>query len=104
MAEHRKTVSPQPASSLLRDGESQMRFVGGKGPVAIAYCDTEGRYRFVNKHYAERHGLTPEQVIGKHIQEVVCQQAWRTFEPYFRQCLGVQVIEFELEIDLTYRP
>ena len=104
MAEHRETVSPQPASSLLRDGKRQMRFVAGKGPVAIAYCDTEGRYRFVNKHYAERHGLTPEQVIGKHIPEVVGQQAWATFEPYFSQCLGGKAIEFELEIDLPYRP
>ncbi|HKD28433.1 MAG TPA: PAS domain S-box protein [Xanthobacteraceae bacterium] len=104
MAERRETVSPQPASSLLRDGERQMRVVAGKGPVAIAYCDTEGRYRFVNRHYAERHGLTPEQVIGKHIPEVVGQRAWATFEPYFRQCLGGKAMEFELEIDLPYRP
>ncbi len=104
MAEHRETVSPQAASGSLRDSERQLRLVAGNGPVAIAHCDTEGRYKVVNKHYAERRGLTPEQVVGKRIPEVVGEKAWELFEPYFRECLAGKAIEFELEIDLPYRP
>jgi len=104
MAEHRETVSPQAASGLLRDSERQLRLVAGNDPVAIAHCDTEGRYTFVNKHYAERRGLTPEQVVGKPIPDVVGEKAWAIFEPYFRECLAGNAIEFELEIDLPYRP
>ena len=104
MAEHRETISPQAASGLLRDSERQLRLVAGNGPVAIAHCDTEARYKFVNKHYAERRGLTPEQVVGKRIPEVVGEKAWAIFEPYFRECIAGNAIEFELEIDLPYRP
>ncbi len=102
MAEHRETVSPQAASGSLRDSERQLRLVAGNGPVAIAHCDTEGRYKVVNKHYAERRGLTPEQVVGKRAPEIVGEKAWATFEPYFRECLAGKAIEFELEIDLPY--
>jgi PAS domain S-box-containing protein len=95
MAERRETVSPQAASVLLPDSE---------GPVAVACCDTEARYKFVNRHYAERHGLTPEQVVGKLIPEVVGEKAWATFESQLRECLAGKAIEFELEIELPYRP
>jgi len=60
MAKHRETVSPKATSDLLRDSERRLRLVAGSESVAIAYCDTEGRYKFVNRHHAERRGLTPE--------------------------------------------
>jgi PAS domain S-box-containing protein len=104
MAERRETVNSQAASASLRDNDRQLRLVAGNGPVAFAHCDTEGRYKFVNRHYAERRGLTPEQVVGKRIPEVVGEKAWAIFEPYFRECLAGNAIEFELEIDLPYQP
>jgi PAS domain S-box-containing protein len=88
-------------TDLLRDSERQLRVVTDNVQVALAYCDSEARYKFVNRHYSERRGLTPEQVIGKTVLEVVGEKAWATFEPYFRECLAGKAIEFELEIDLT---
>jgi PAS domain S-box-containing protein len=32
----------------------------------------------------------------------VGEQAWATLEPYFRECLAGEVIEFELEVELRY--
>jgi PAS domain S-box-containing protein len=104
MAKHRETVSPQAAWGLLRDSERRPRLVVGNEPVAIAHCDSEARYKFVNRHYAERRGLTPEQVVGRRVPEVVGEKAWATFEPYFRECLAGKSIEFEIEVDLAYRP
>src|SRR5262249_20774345 len=60
----------QAAEDSLRDSERQLRVVTDSAQVAIARLDTEARYQFVNKHYADRLGLTPEQVIGKRIPEV----------------------------------
>src|SRR5215475_9907851 len=62
MAEHRETVTPPAASDLLHDDERRLHLVSGNDQIAIAHCDTEGRYKFVNRHYAEWHGLAPEQV------------------------------------------
>ncbi len=85
------------------DSERQLRLITDNVPVAIAYCDTDARYKFVNKHYAERHGSTPEQVVGKHVREVVGERTWAIFEPYFRDGFTGKEFEFNLEVDLPYR-
>jgi PAS domain S-box-containing protein len=93
----------QPAKYWLRDGERQLR-LADNAPVAIAQCDTEARFKFVNRHYAERLGLTPEQVIGKRIPAVIGDKAWATFEPFFRECLTGKAVEFDVEVELPYQP
>jgi PAS domain S-box-containing protein len=93
----------QPAKYLLRDSERQLRLVADNAPVAIAQCDREARFRFVNRYYAERLGLTPEQVIGKPIPEVIGDKAWATFEPFFRECLTGKAVEFDVEVELPYQ-
>jgi PAS domain S-box-containing protein len=104
MAKFRETSGQQAAEGAARDSERQVRLVTNNNvPVAIAHCDTETCYKFVNRHYAERHGFMPEQVVGRRVPEVVGENAWATFEPYFRECLAGKVIEFEIEVDLSYR-
>jgi PAS domain S-box-containing protein len=102
MAELRRTAARRQAvEGLLRDSERQLRLVTDNAPVAIAHCDAEGGYKFVNRHYAERWGLTPEQIVGKRVPEVVGEKAWATFEPFFRECLSGKALEFE--VDLPHR-
>jgi PAS domain S-box-containing protein len=104
LAELRRTAARrQTAEGLLRDSERQLRLITDNAPVAIARCDAEARYKFVNRHYAERWGLTPEQMVGKRIPEVVGEKAWATFEPFFRECLSGKALEFELAVDLPHR-
>ena len=93
----------QPAKYLLRDSERRLRLVTDNAPVAIAQCDREARFKFVNRYYAERLGLTPEQVIGKLIPEVIGDKAWATFKPFFRECLTGKAVEFDVEVELPYQ-
>jgi PAS domain S-box-containing protein len=93
----------QPAKDLLRDSERRLRLVTDNAPVAIAQCDRQARSKFVNRHYAERLGLTPEQVIGKPIPEVIGDKAWATLEPHFRECLTGKAVEFDVEVELPYQ-
>src|SRR5262245_8936122 len=104
MAEFRETSRQQAAEGSPRDSERQLRLATNNVPVAIAYCDTEARYKFVNRHYAERHGFMPEQMVGKHIREIVGERTWAIFEPYFREGFAGKEFEFDLEVDLPYRP
>jgi PAS domain S-box-containing protein len=105
MAEFRETSGHQAAQIAAPDRERQLRLVTTNNvPVAIAHCDTDARYKFVNKYYAERHGLMPEQVVGRRVPEVVGENAWATYEPYFHECIAGKAIEFELEINLSFRP
>jgi PAS domain S-box-containing protein len=93
----------QPAKDLLRDSERELRFVTDNAPVAIAQCDRQARFKFVNRHYAERLGLTPEEVIGKPIPAVIGDKAWAVFEPFFRECLTGKAVEFDVEVELPYQ-
>jgi hypothetical protein len=62
----------------LRDGDR--RVVGDKTQLALA----------VAQQILCRLGLTPEQVIGKPIPEVIGDKAWATFAPFFRECLTAE--------------
>ncbi|HZW09841.1 MAG TPA: PAS domain S-box protein, partial [Phycisphaerales bacterium] len=92
ITEHRQTVD------ALHCAEAQLRLVADHAPVLIAYCDADRRYKFVNKGYAARFGLTPEQVIGRHISAVVGEAAYASFRKYVDEVLAGRAVEFELEL------
>jgi PAS domain S-box-containing protein len=103
MAELRATAAKrQAAEDSLRETERQLRLVTDNAPVGIVHCDTELRYKFVNRHHAEglmeRLGLTPEQVIGKRVPEVIGDTAFAIIEPSVRQCLAGKAVEVEVEV------
>src|SRR5260370_37209788 len=64
----------------------------------MAHCDTQARYKFVNRHYAERLGLTPEQIIGKRIPDVLGEKAYAAIDRYVGECLAGNAVEFEVEV------
>jgi hypothetical protein len=94
MSGHRKTLRgnarPQVAEELQRNSQRQRILsptttwppsrTATRGPAASLLTGTN----------AERHGLLPEQVVGKRISEVVGEQAWSTYERYFRECVARQ--------------
>jgi PAS domain S-box-containing protein len=99
MAELRETaVKRQAAERLLRESERQLRLITDSAPVSISHCDTEARYKFVNRHLAERHGLVPEQIIGKRIPDVIGDKAFAIIEGYVNECLAGKPVEFEVEL------
>ncbi len=99
MAELRETAAKrQAAEDLLRDNERQLRLVTDSAPVAIAHWDAQGRYKFVNRCYAQRLGPEPEQVIGRRISEVIGEKAYAAVDRYVGECLAGKAVEFEAEV------
>jgi PAS domain S-box-containing protein len=104
MAELRETAAKRQATEdLLRDRERQLQLVTNNAPAGIVHCDAKLRYKFVNRTYAERRGLTPEQVVGKRIPEVADKKSWLTLEPYLRECLAGKRVEFDVELPYEAR-
>ena len=58
--EERKRVERQLGAS-----REQLRLVTDNAPVMLVHCDTERRYKFVNRAYAECLGWTPREVVGR---------------------------------------
>ena len=85
---------------LLRVKESQLNTVTNIIPVLLTQCSRELQYKFVNRAYADMLGLSPEQVIGKSIEEIMGTEGLETIRPYVDTVLQGQPVEYEAEIPL----
>ena len=83
----------------MAPGDRQLRLVTDHAPVLLAHCDCNRRYTFVNRPYADRFGLSPQQIVGKTIAEIVGAPAWETLRPHLDAALAGRRVEFEVVVD-----
>jgi PAS domain S-box-containing protein len=67
-------------------------------PVLIAYVDRDLVYRFLNRTYEEWFGTAASSFLGKTVEEVVGENAFRTLKPWIDAALAGERVEFESEI------
>lgn len=86
------------ADAEIRQRQRQLQLVSDNAPVFIAHCDREHRFKFVNRAYAERFGLTPREVVGRTIADVLGQKAFEAITPFLAEVLKGRRVEYELEV------
>ncbi len=86
------------AQGELNRARTDIRLIADAAPAYIAHVATDKRFRFVNKAYAVRFGLTPQQVVGRYLWEVVGEEAYESLRPYIEQVLEGKSVEFEIEV------
>ena len=86
------------AEESLRAKEAQVRLITDTAPVMLAQCTRDRRFRFVNRPYAERLGLLPEDIVGQSLADVLGMDASEAIDPYIRRVLDGEPVEFETEI------
>jgi PAS domain S-box-containing protein len=59
----------------LRESRDQLRLITDNLPVAIAYIDTDKRFRFVNRTLAEWYARPAEEILGKSYWEALGELA-----------------------------
>ena len=60
------------AEEALRAGEHQLRLITDNTPAYIAYVGIHDlRYRFVNRNFEIAYARTREQIIGRHIKDII---------------------------------
>jgi PAS domain S-box-containing protein len=89
------------AEQVLLAGRRQLQLITDGAPVMLASATPDYRYKFVNRAYAERHGCTPNDIIGRPVSEVIGKEAFDAIKPYGDLALQGQRTEFEAE--LPYR-
>jgi PAS domain S-box-containing protein len=82
----------------LRLRDTELQIVNDYAQFPIAHCDRQHHYLFVNKAYAARLGVKPEDCVGKHIGEVAGEPAYQSVLPYINDALEGKAVEFETEI------
>ena len=86
------------AEESIRAKEAQVRLIADTAPVMLAQWGRNERYRFVNRAYAERLGLTPEQIVGKSIVEILGKDASEAIRPHIAEVRKGEPVEYESEI------
>ncbi|MFB2768005.1 ATP-binding protein [Pelatocladus sp. BLCC-F211] len=84
-----------------RQHQELLNLIANSLPVCISYIDTQQRYQFINKTYKDWFGLSPEEIYGKRIVEVVGEAAYQIMKDKLEQVLAGNLVEYEAE--LPYR-
>ncbi len=91
-------IERKKAEGALRDKEAQLRLVTDITAVMLTQCSRDMRYTFVNRAYAEMLGLTPQQIIGKSIVEIIGAEACKAIRPYIDAVLKGYRVAYETEV------
>ena len=81
----------------LRAREAELLLVTDALPVLIAFIDRDLVYRFANRAYEDWFGVTPEQVVGRHIREMVDDAGYAARQGAFASVLAGQPVRIELD-------
>lgn len=66
-------------------------------PILIAHIDSTGRYRFVNKAYAQHFSATVENIIGKYVKTVLGEELYNSTKNYRKRVLSGQIVTYEVK-------
>jgi PAS domain S-box-containing protein len=88
-------IEGKQTEGILRSNENQLRLITDASPLLVSYVDKEHRYRFVNRTYTEWFGRSREEVVGKHLSELLGQAAYQAILPEVEKALSGQEVFFE---------
>jgi PAS domain S-box-containing protein len=89
----------------LTESQHQLQLIADSLPAVISYVDPQQRYRFNNKTYEEWFDQSRNAVLGRHVGEVLGEQAYERIQGRMEAALsGVgQAFEYELMTRLGNR-
>ncbi|WUR16193.1 PAS domain S-box protein [[Empedobacter] haloabium] len=85
------------AERRLADSERFLRTMADNNPALIGYVDRETIYRFANRSYGATLGVTTDEIVGRHMRDVLGEAAYAVLEPYVAQALAGQPVHFETD-------
>ena len=78
-----------------RHAERRMRIILDQIPVTITYIDAEYRYQYINRAQELWLGRNFEDVVGRHVREVVGESVWADIEPNLQAALAGKTVPVE---------
>ncbi|WP_166225474.1 PAS domain-containing hybrid sensor histidine kinase/response regulator [Pseudomonas atagonensis] len=80
----------------LRQSQTELQLVINAMPVLISYVDRDERFRLNNAAYLDWYGLTPQELYGRTIREVIGEEAYFLRTPYIAEALAGRPCSFSL--------
>ena len=88
----------------VRRAREQLELVVDSTPAFIAHYDREGRLVWANRSYAARFGKEPKDLVGKRLHELIGDEAFQVFEPFFARAIAGESFQVELEVPYAAGP
>ncbi|HKP53570.1 MAG TPA: PAS domain S-box protein [Chloroflexia bacterium] len=101
-----QAASQEQQNRVMREGVAQedarasmpLHSIANATTVLLAYVDREERFAFVNSAYAQWYGRAPEEIIGKHIAEIIGDKAYINAQPALEAALLGRNVNFEATV------
>jgi PAS domain S-box-containing protein len=79
----------------LEAKDEELRRVTSTTPLVLTRCGRDLRYRFVNRAAAALFGLTPEEMVGRPIVEIMGEESFAVIRPHIERVLAGEPVEYE---------
>jgi diguanylate cyclase (GGDEF)-like protein/PAS domain S-box-containing protein len=79
----------------LRDGAEKLRLFADNVPAMTVLWDENLRCRFASKVFAEFYGLAVDDIVGKHLREILGEEVFRETEGHAAQVLQGYPVTFQ---------
>ncbi len=100
-----RTAALQASEAALRDvyeelrlQEQELRLITDALPVCICYVDANQRVQFLNQTCEIWHDCSRDELLGKHLCELLGEAVYQQIEPCIKQVLGGKIATFEVEV------
>ncbi|UQS16105.1 PAS domain S-box protein [Pseudomonas sp. HS6] len=80
----------------LRQSQTELQLIINAMPILISYVDREERFRLNNAAYLDWYGLTPQELYGRTIREVISEESYFLRAPYIAEALAGRPCSFSL--------
>lgn len=81
----------------MRQSQTELQLIINAMPILISYVDREERFRLNNAAYLDWYGLTPQELFGKTIHEVLGDENYSTRAHYVAEALAGRPCSFSID-------
>ena len=84
------------AEEALRESQKQLHQITDNIPAFVTYVNAKNlHYKFVNKPYADAIGKSPEEMIGRQVNDILSEGAYLRALPYIDRARSGERIQYE---------
>lgn len=75
-----------------------MRLLIDHSPALIAHLDPQLHFLFANESYQQWFGLSLDDIVGRHVREIIGEEAYFVLGPRYQRALAGEVVTFDGEV------
>jgi PAS domain S-box-containing protein len=87
------------AKDAVHETLQQLQLITDNMPAGVTQCSHDIRYLWASRSYATWQGLTPEEIVGRPILDVIGPEAYEIILPHIEKVLSGEREEYEAHVN-----